>query len=109
MVLNKNIQCLYLPSQKMTTPMFKPIIILFLYFLITGQMNTFAQSIHIKHPIDSTALSQKSATTSSSTKTIDYYDAFISAIEIKIEAVQNNPESHQKALSNGWYEQINRE
>jgi hypothetical protein len=69
----------------------------------------WSQSIHIKHPIDSAALSQKIAEPISPAKNIAYYDAFISALEIKIQAVQSNPVAHQEALNSGWYTQINYE
>jgi hypothetical protein len=85
-----------------------------LFFLISfitllSQPSIWSQSIHIKHPVDSAALSQKTNSSADTIKTIAYYDAFIHAIEIKIQTVQAHPESHQKALNSGWYSQINSE
>ena len=39
--------------------------------------------------------------------TLEQIDTRIKSYQTKIEAVKNNPEEHQKALANGWYDKIN--
>lgn len=40
-------------------------------------------------------------------KTINYYNDYITAIETKIAYMQSNPEENEKAIVSGWYKTMN--
>lgn len=57
--------------------------------------------------IDSAMLAKKDQPTIDTEKTVAYYDNYIQAIEIKINAIQADPIQAAEAEKNGWFIQMN--
>lgn len=59
--------------------------------------------------VDSAKLATKKVSNPDNAKTVDYYNHFIEALEIKREYVLNDPEEKAKAEESGWFEMIDNE